>query len=434
MGPLRRGGSCVTQIFRLRRGRQTIEISATVARRFILGKQGLWPGRRWRGIEGTEAAMRAMEYLQLDPLQIIARSQDIKLYSRVLEYTPGMWEDVTYRQRKFFDWGGWLAARPMEELPYWRVVMRRDRDGRGRIHAMGQEHADAIAEMRILLQERDFVSNRDFAMSTRLRTESYRGRKDSALALYYLWYTGEVMTHHRDRFERRYALTAKVAPAHLICERSEEETDRFLVKKEIGFDGLTRVKRTSDSYGRGEPDRAAKQLLGAMLADNEIIEVKVEGWKALHYALGSDAETLCELQAGRIPAAWTPLESTTTEEVVFLAPLDHVSARGRAKTLFGFDYIWEVYKPEAKRKFGYYVLPILWGDTLVGRFDSKLDRTTNTFVLLGLWLEDEALARDEAFGNALERGFTRFAAFLGASKVDAQAIGEPTLRRLIASS
>src|SRR5215469_1270806 len=149
-----------------------LTIDIETARRFILGKQGLWPGRRWRGSAGTEAAMRAIEYLQLDPLQIIARSQDITLHSRVLAYTPGLWADLAYRQRKFFDWGGWLAVRPMDELPYWRVVMRRERDGDGRITAMGREHADAIVEMRAILQERDVVSNRDFEMATRARTQS----------------------------------------------------------------------------------------------------------------------------------------------------------------------------------------------------------------------------------------------------------------------
>ncbi len=375
--------------------------------------------------------MCAMEYLQLDPLQIIARSHDIKLHSRVLDYTPGMWEEVAYRQRKFFDWGGWLAARPMDELPYWRVVMRRERDGHAGVSNIAREHADAIVEMRAILQERDVVSNRDFTMATRTRTQSYRGRKDSALALYYLWRIGEVMTHHRERFERVYALTERVAPAHLLCERSEAETDRFLVKKEIGFDGLSRVKRTSDSYRRGDPDQAAKQILPMMLADGEIIEVRVEGWKALHYALGSDAGTLRELSAGHLPAEWTPLETTTTEEVVFLAPLDPVSARGRAKILFGFDYVWEVYKPEPKRKFGYYTLPVLWGDRLVARFDSKLDRTTNTFVIVGLWLEDEALGKEAAFAEALARGFARFVAFLGASALVATAIREPLLRERV---
>jgi uncharacterized protein YcaQ len=130
-----------------------------------------------------------------------------------------------------------------------------------------------------------------------------------------------------------------------------------------------------------------------------------------------------------VPEAWAPLERSTTDEVVFLAPLDQVSARGRAKVLFGFDYVWEVYKPAHQRKFGYYTLPMLWGDRLVGRFDSKLDRTTNTFVILGLWLEDAGLGADEAFAEALARGFARFLTFLGTSKLDATAIREPLLRR-----
>ncbi|MEW6402986.1 MAG: crosslink repair DNA glycosylase YcaQ family protein [Chloroflexota bacterium] len=414
-----------------------LTIDLETARRFILGQQGLWPGRRWRGVRGTEKAMRAMEYLQLDPLQIVARSQDIALQGRVLDYTPEMWEKVTYQQHKFFDWGGWLAVRPMDELPHWRVVMHRERDGNygdSRIRKLARDHAEAIAEMRVILHERGVVSNRDFEMSTRVRTQSYRGRKDSALALYYLWRTGEVMTHHRDRFERVYALTENVAPAHLLRESSEDEADRFLVKKEISFNGLWRLNRTPDAYhGRGEPDRAAKKMLGEMLADGELIEVKVEGWKAVHYALGSDARLLRDLSAGRIPKAWTPLETTTTEETVFLAPLDHVSARGRAKELFGFDYVWEVYKPGHQRRFGYYALPILWGDRLIARFDSRLDRTTDTFVVLGLWLEDKALGKNEAFAEALVRGFARFVKFLGASKMDARAISEPLLRRSVNS-
>jgi uncharacterized protein YcaQ len=320
----------------------------------------------------------------------------------------------------------------MDELPHWRVVMRRERDsdyGDARMRRVAHEHAGAIEEMRTVLRERGSVSNRDFEMSTRTRTQSYRGRKDSALALYYLWHTGEVMTHHRDRFERVYALTENVAPAHLIRESSEEEADRFLIKKEIGFGGLTRISRTADSFRRGEPERAAKKLLEAMLADGDLIAVQVEGWKALHYALGSDAKALRDVSAGRVPKAWAPLETSTTDEAVFLAPLDPVCARGRAKVLFGFDYAWEVYKPAHLRKFGYYTLPVLWGERLVARFDSKLDRTTNTFVILGLWLEDKALGKDEAFALALARGFARFVTFLGAGKMDAKAIREPLLRR-----
>jgi len=411
-----------------------LTIDLLTARRFILGKQGLWPGRRWNGVEGVALAMREMEYLQLDPLQIIARSQDIQLHSRVLDYAPGLWEEATYGRREFFDWGGWLATRPMDELPHWRVVMHRERDNSGvvdsRIHRMGIEHAEAVTEMRAILRERGVVSNRDFATATRKRTESYRGRKDSALALYYLWRTGEVMTHHREKFERVYALTQAVAPAHLVRESDEAEAERFLLRKDVAFAGLSRVRRTSDAFHRGVTfDQVREKLLN----DGEVIEVKVEGWKPMHYALADDAPLLLDLSAGRVPATWTPVATTTQEEVVFLSPLDPASARGRAKVLFGFDYVWEVYKPVEKRRFGYYTLPVLWGDRLVARFDSKLDRPSNTFVILGLWLEDEALGRDEAFAAALAAGMRRFVAFLGADKLDALAIEQPLLRGSVAA-
>jgi uncharacterized protein YcaQ len=290
-----------------------LTIDLETAHRFILGKQGLWPGRR---------------------------SHDITLHSRVLEYTPGLWEALAYQQRTFFDWGGWLAVRPMDELPHWRVVMRRERDGGSRMRGMARDHAAAIAEMRAVLRGRGTVSNRDFAMATRTRTQSYRGRTDSALALYYLWRAGEVMTHHRENFERVYALAESVAPAHLLCESDEAEAARFLIKKDVSFSGLARMGRTSDTFHSSVPFDNAKQLLEAMLADGELIAVQVEGWKAVHFALGSDAEALVELSAGRVPPAWTPLQTSTTDEVVFLAPLDPVSARGRAKGVFGFDYVW----------------------------------------------------------------------------------------------
>lgn len=402
-----------------------LTIDRQTARRYILGKQGLWPGRRWRGSRGTQQAMRAVEYLQLDPLQMVARSQDIMLHSRVLDYAPGDWEVAAYKQRKFFDWGGWLAVRPMDELPYWRVVMRREQAQQKQPH----QHAEAIEEMRQVLRQRTTVSNRDFKMAERTRTESYRGRKDSAVALYHLWRTGEVMTHHRENFERVYALTEAVAPAELIREASDAETDRFLIRKEVSHNGLTQLKRTAEAYYRGVPFERAAQLKEALLAETDLIEVQVEGWKQVQCALASDAKLIADLSAGRIPKAWKPLEHDTAAEVSFLAPLDPVSARGRAKLLFDFDYVWEVYKPQDKRKYGYYTLPVLWGDRLVARFDSKLERATNTFVILGFWLEDKRLAKDDHFAEALAAGFARFRTFLKAERINVKAVADTALRK-----
>ena len=133
-------------------------------------------------------------------------------------------------------------------------------------------------------------------------------------------------------------------------------------------------------------------------------------------------------------ATWAPLETTTEEEATFLSPLDPVSARGRAKPLFGFDYVWEVYKPVEKRSFGYYTMPILWGDRLVGRFDPKLDRTTGTLVINGLWLEDDALARDAAFADALAAGMKRFVRLLDARRLDVSAVTHAPLRKRLAAA
>ncbi|MBI3747498.1 MAG: hypothetical protein HY262_01410 [Chloroflexi bacterium] len=179
----------------------SVEISIETARRYILGRQGLWPGRRWRGLAGTEQAMRAVEHLQLDPLVAVARAHDLILQSRVIDYYSDDWATLAYEQRKFFDWGGWLAVRPMDELPYWRVLMRREIDQPNWV-AFRQEHAAAIAEMREVLRERGEVANRDLEMGARTRVDHYRGRKDSALALHYLWRIGDVMVSRRERFER----------------------------------------------------------------------------------------------------------------------------------------------------------------------------------------------------------------------------------------
>jgi uncharacterized protein len=408
-----------------------LEVSALTARRYVMGRQGLWPGRRWRGLEGAAAAMRAMEDLQLDPLVVIARAHDLMLHSRVIDYAIDDWAILAYERREFFEWGGWLAVRPMEELPYFRVLMRREREV-GHWMDVQRDHAEAIDEMLAILRERGEVSNRDFTMGERKRVDDYRGRKDSALALHYLWRVGEVMVARRERFERVYALTETVAPASAQREVGGEEADEVLLRKAIAADGLWRPRSLGNFLRRPVSPTEVAVWRDRWLAAGDVVEVRVEGWRATQLAPGSDAEVLADLEEGRVPEAWRPIDTTTDEEATFLSPLDPVSARGRAKPLFGFDYTWEVYKPAHQRRFGYYTLPVLWGDRLVARFDPKLDRSTGTLVINGLWLEDPVLARDAAFTEAFGRGMARFIDLLGANSIDATAVTQPRLRRRLA--
>jgi uncharacterized protein len=285
-----------------------------------------------------------------------------------------------------------------------------------------------------VLAKQGTVSNRDFAMGDRTRVDNYRGRKDSALALHFLWRIGDAMVTHRERFERTYALTEAVAPRALIREHDEAEAEDYLMRKEVASNGLTPVLRVGDFLRRKVLPGELAAWRDRMLADGALIEVTVEGWRAPHLALGSDRKTLDALLEEGTPGAWAPLEATTDEEATFLAPLDPVSARGRAKRLFDFDYVWEVYKPAHLRRWGYYVLPILWGDRLVARFDSKLDRSTMTLVINGLWLEDDALGRNPDFAAALHLGMARFRRFLDAKRVDARMVKQPKLRTAIRSA
>jgi uncharacterized protein len=209
-----------------------------------------------------------------------------------------------------------------------------------------------------------------------------------------------------------------------------EIADDLLLRKQIAADGLTRFTGTVKYLLRR--DLAPGELKGRQerwLADGDAIEVKVEGWRQTQLAIGADRGVLEALERGETPAAWSPIDTTTEAETTFLSPLDPVSARGRAKPLFGFEYTWDVYKPEHQRRFGYYTLPILWGDALVGRFDPRLDRATGTLVINGLWLEDETLVRDAAFVEALGRGMARFRRFLGVAAIDVTAVRHAPIRR-----
>ena len=227
-------------------------------------------------------------------------------------------------------------------------------------------------------------------------------------------------------------MTENVAPAWALREVDDDEAEAVLFHKAVAADGLTKLTSIDSFLRRKDRTVELAAWREGRLADGTLVEVRVEGWRALQVALGSDTNVLAELEAGQVPAAWGPLETTTEEEATFLSPLDPVSARGRAKPLFGFDYVWEVYKPVEKRSFGYYTMPILWGDRLVGRFDPKLDRATGTLVINGLWLEDRALARDAAFAEAMARGMIRFRALLGARRLDLAAVPRSPLRSKLA--
>ena len=402
--------------------------SKQTLRRFVLGRQGLWPGRRWYGKAGTADAIRRCESVQIDPLVVVARSHDITLWSRVADYQPQYLNAVCYNDRQFFDYGGTLFIYPMDELPFWRVVM--DRNG-ARAHwvTWAAEHAALIDEVRDALRTRGPLVNRDF--QGRTRVESYWARKDTGLALRYLWLTGEVMTYGRRGFERLFHFREHVVPPQYERKATVEAAEQFFARKALAWYGIARAHGWMSAFGglveRQVSRSEAEERVRSMLDAGEVIAVRSEGWKKPLYVLADDLPLLQTLADNGVPQAWEPRDTTTTDEAVFLAPLDIVSARGRAAKLFDFEYVWEVYKPAPQRRWGYYTLPILYGDQLVARLDPALDRTTMTLNVLGFWLEDSCEV-DDRFAAALARGVAHFARFVGAQRVNVAGLHPEQIR------
>jgi len=243
---------------------------------------------------------------------------------------------------------------------------------------------------------------------------------------------GEVMISHRKGFDRLYDLRERVVPKKYDYVASVKESEDHFAKKTIAMVNLMREKRFHYNWKysidrSSMPAKEAQEKLNELFEDKAITRFQMEGSKDIWITLSENIKHFADLEAGRIPKKWQALDTTTDEEVTLLAPLEMVSARGRAKQVFDFEYVWEVYKPEHQRKWGYYVLPILYGDDLVARLDPKFDRTTNTLHILGFWLESDAPTNSK-FADALAKGVTRFAKMINAKKIDLSGIKITKLR------
>lgn len=326
--------------------------------------------------------------LQVDPVSVVAANHHLIARARVPGYAPGHLDDALYRDRTLVEnFHGIHAILPMAD---WRFYDRR----LGPPTRMEQAHPDIMrqATERVLgaIRERGPLAARDF-MEEEDRTPMEYGwgtTRRSQVALQTLLRRGFLMVHHREGTQRFYELTERMLPPGVDATPvTDAERALHVAQRDVMYAGL--------AMGSGGIKPA--------IAAGDAVPVAVEGVRATFYIAPADLEPL---------ASVAPIAETERRAVI-LAPLDpFVWDRKRLAALWGFAYTWEVYVPAAKRTYGPYTLPVLWGDRFVARLDPSLDRKNRVLRVKDLWFEDDA-PRDPQLFSDLAAEIARFAAFHG---------------------
>jgi uncharacterized protein YcaQ len=331
--------------------------------------------------KAVRSIIRQMHLLQIDSINVVARSPYLVLWSRLGEYNPRWLEELLEEGALFEYWSHAACFLPIEEYPLYRHVYESWIGGGA--HQWLDEHAD-VAE-RVLEHVR---TNGEARSSDFERTDGQKGSwwnwKDEKVALEYLFLAGELMVRKRHNFQRVYDLRERVlAGVETVPDIPVAEAHDQFVLNTVQALGVTKAEWIADYFRLSKTD--TKAALERLEQQGRLGTVEVEGWKAPGY-IHPDHRKQAEAAAkGEIP------RSKTT----FLSPFDPlVWDRRRALDLFGFDYKIEVYTPASKRKYGYFTLPILYNNALIGRIDPKAHRKDGIFEVRALHLEPGVVVDD----------------------------------------
>jgi uncharacterized protein len=393
-----------------------LQIAADHARRFLVRRQLLDPPRDLPARPAS--VLRAIDRLgslQFDPLEVPgARNHDLVLHNRIRGYRREWCDRWLYgRDRRLIElYNKSLNILPRDELPYYRLAWTRG----------ASSYTDFLAQhLGLANRIRDHI-RRDGPVST----ASFRDVEDrvqwwwdnsiatstkaARAVMEALFVVGQLGISRRDGNRRYYDLIERLVPAKLLATHASEDEQlrhRLLSRhRGVGLMGVGGPGELVLGTGKA-PDRA--RTTAALVAEGTLIPVAVEGFREVRHVL---ADELPILQASARRARRTP-------SVSFVAPLDHLMwDRRLVKGLFGFEYIWEVYIPQPKRRHGYYVLPILFGERLVGRIEPRYERISRTLRIAGIWFEDGFEPVEEPhFIPALATALNAYTEFVGATSV-----------------
>jgi uncharacterized protein YcaQ len=401
-------------------------VSAPAARRFLVRRHLLSPPRSLpAGPDGVRAAFERLGSIQFDPLGVAGRNHDLVLHARVAGYRSAWTDTLLYDTRELYEtFNKGLSLLPTAELPWYRISWDRAlRDDRVREQHERTETMQHVVEQ---IRERGPQSSGDFERHRTAEAVNWFWGPTNEIraALEALWEAGILGLARREGNRRFYDLAERIYPADLLAHRpSQHEQRKHKLLSRFRAHGLLGLAGQAEIWlGTApakldplEPERPSRgQLRAELVAEGAIVPVEVEGLKGVRHVIREDMATLDAAEAD------VSARLSAEPHVSFLAPLDPLAwDRDLMRQLFDFDYVWEVYVPEAKRRWGYYVLPLLFGDRLVGRIEPRIDRGGKAIRVLGIWWEPGFdPRRAEGFVDAMRGALADYMDFGGASSIE----------------
>ena len=355
---------------------------------------------------------RRLGSIQFDPLAVAGRTHDLVLHARVADYDPA-WCDLLYERRDIFEaYNKGLSFVPVSAFPWFRGTWSQVGT---RVIAENAEVAEHVLER---IRADGALSSRDFERERGTTTDWFGIPTNTVRAVLEAYsVTGVLGLARRDGNRRYYDLLERLLPADLVTQEVPLEKQlRHKLLSRYRAHGLLGVGGGGDIFGGigpakpdprrpGHPGRTA--LREALIADGALVPVEIEQVRGKRFVLEEEVELL------EAPPEPPP-------SVAFLPPFDPlVWDRGLLGSLFEFEYVWELFLPPAKRRWGWYVLPMLFRDRFVGRIEPRIDRAGGRVQVLDLWWEDGfEPRRTEGFVDAMREALRAYLRFGGATRLE----------------
>ena len=389
-----------------------VEVSAETARRFLVARHALAPARAVKGErDGVVELLRRFGSIQYDPIAVAGRTHDLALHARVAGYAPA-WCDELYREQRIFEaFNKGLSLVPTDEFPWFRGILSR---GPERTIAENAEVAERVLER---VRAEGPLSSLDFERAHGETTDWFGSRTNVVRAVLEAYSAMTALgLARREGTRRYYDVIERLLPADVLAveiplldQIRHKLLSRYRAHGLLGasgsgdvFSGIGPAK--PDARWPGYPGRVA--LREDLVREGEIVAVKVDGVRAVRYVVRDELDLLA------VPPEPPP-------SVAFLPPFDAlVWDRPLLQSLFRFDYVWELFHPPEKRRWGWYVLPILFRDRFVGRIEPRIDRDAGRLEIIGFWWEDDfAPRRAEGFVEAMREALRAYLAFAGVQQI-----------------